>query len=120
MIQIRSSCFETNSSSTHCLVITTEDEWNLFKKNKLKLNLYTGELLELDPSDPKVLSDGRFEYSGQTYESLLAIDPCENDFDYCDRSGIFYDAYQEESKDIVIKQIKEIDKLAISIYVYDD
>ena len=35
MIQVRVGTFETNSSSTHSLVITTEDIFQQFKKGKL-------------------------------------------------------------------------------------
>lgn len=35
MIQIRQNVFETNSSSTHSLVISTEDEFSRFSKGEL-------------------------------------------------------------------------------------
>ena len=35
MIKIRSNCFETNSSSTHSLVVCTKNQYDKFKKLKL-------------------------------------------------------------------------------------
>ena len=37
MKQIRYGIFETNSSSTHCLILCTKEEWNDFQEGKLLL-----------------------------------------------------------------------------------
>lgn len=48
MLNIRRNIFETNSSSTHALVILTDQEFNDWKNNKLYINFYNTELLPLD------------------------------------------------------------------------
>ena len=47
MIQVRNKLFETNSSSTHSLVITTNDEWIKFMNNEMLIDLYSGELIPI-------------------------------------------------------------------------
>lgn len=39
MIQIRSGCFETNSSSTHCLVLANQKDWDDFMQGKSVLEM---------------------------------------------------------------------------------
>lgn len=43
MIQIRSNCFETNSSSTHSLIICDNKTWEKFIKRKLYYNVLSHE-----------------------------------------------------------------------------
>lgn len=119
MIQIRNKYFETNSSSTHCLVITTEENWKLFKENKLAINLYSGKLDELYECDPKIRDDGRFEYEGEIYDNIYDIDPRSSGYCYYSRDHMLYDALEEEGTDTIIKSIDGTDKLAVSIYCYE-
>lgn len=116
MIQIRINCFETNSSSTHCLVITTKEEWNLFKENKLAIDLYNGKLEKLSECDPKIRDDGRFEYEGKIYDNIYDIDPRSSGYCYYSRDHMLYDALKEEGTDTIIKNVDGTDKLAIAIY----
>ena len=41
MIKIRNRVFETNSSSTHSITVTTEDTYNAWKKGLVKFNEYS-------------------------------------------------------------------------------
>ena len=119
MITVRNNIFETNSSSTHCLVITTTDEWADFKDNKMFLDAYTGELTPIpeDMNVPKQLDDGRWEFNGNIYNELFDIETKE--FEWYDRSQLFYDAYCEIGKD-TCKRVLDDGKVAIAIYCYDD
>ena len=41
---IRRNTFETNSSSTHALVIMSKEDYKAWQNNEKVLNLYTGEV----------------------------------------------------------------------------
>lgn len=41
-IQVRYGTFETNSSSTHSLVICTAEEYDMFRRDELRLDSYKG------------------------------------------------------------------------------
>lgn len=45
MRQVRFGVFETNSSSTHCLVICTQEEYHQFQKNELMYDSYDQRFL---------------------------------------------------------------------------
>ncbi len=67
MKQVRYGIFETNSSSTHSLVICTAEEYNKFKNGELVLDRWgSGEIVGKD----KVKN--RFDY--QTYEDYYNDD----------------------------------------------
>ena len=59
MIQIRNKVFETNSSSTHSLVICTEDEFNKFESGEYVWEIMKGKLM--DPNDPEAKWVERYE-----------------------------------------------------------
>lgn len=46
MIQVRNSCFETNSSSTHSLIICTKEEYEGWKEGKLLYDLYEDRFID--------------------------------------------------------------------------
>ncbi len=50
---IRQGVFETNSSSTHCLCICTEEEYEKFIKGELVWELYTNKLVTPEKTDYK-------------------------------------------------------------------
>lgn len=73
--QIRIGCFETNSSSTHSLVVCTKEEYNKWKSGEL---LYDGEfitpeeaLLQIQKYTPEVTKiedvDNLNEYDISTF-----------------------------------------------------
>ena len=47
-IQVRPGVFETNSSSTHSLVICTADEYAAFKNGEMMLDIESDELIPFD------------------------------------------------------------------------
>lgn len=66
MIQIRHNIFETNSSSTHTLVICTEDEFKKFNNDELCLDYWNDTLVpfsEYNGSNRFLSSDEFFEDS---------------------------------------------------------
>lgn len=117
MIEIRKNIFETNSSSTHSLVIVSKDDWKKFKNNELVLNLYAGELNPVNESLPKQTSDGKWEYQGKVYDDIYDIESKE--FCVWDRSQTFYDAMCEMSVEKIEKDLGD-GRIAVSIYAYDD
>lgn len=56
MIQIRCGVFETNSSSTHSLIICTDEEYKKWQNNELILDRYY-DTLEPMPSDDELEDD---------------------------------------------------------------
>ena len=54
MKQIRQNTFETNSSSTHSLVICTEEEYNKLNCNELFIT-WDGKILALDEAKARLL-----------------------------------------------------------------
>lgn len=68
MIQIRKKVFETNSSSTHSLVICTEDEFNKFKSGECVWEEIRGKIM--DPNDPEAKWVKRYEDWGDYLETF--------------------------------------------------
>ena len=60
-ISVRPSVFETNSSSTHCLVIVSKTEWEKFKNGQLLFDNYNDELV------PNTISRTNGADEGQLY-----------------------------------------------------
>ena len=46
MIKIRQGTFETNSSSTHSIVICNQEEYDKLQKNELFVKTYSGEIVK--------------------------------------------------------------------------
>ena len=94
MKQVRSNIFETNSSSTHCLVIASEEDWKKFENGELVLNMYEGELLPAPEDFPKQNNEGKWEYEGETYDDLYEIADC--CVDWLERDAMLYAAYTDD------------------------
>lgn len=84
MIQVRSNIFETNSSSTHTLVICTEDEFKKFNNNELCLDYWEDKLVPFSKynginrfnrflSSDEFFEDKRFDYSPEHFEEHREI-----------------------------------------------
>ena len=118
MIQIRSSIFETNSSSSHCIVITTDQEWKKFKNGELVLDMYKGELKPITQNTkvPKKLENGTWEFEGNIYNSLFDIDS--KNYIWYNRDKMLYEAFLEDPHDIITKRFDH-SRIAISIFGYD-
>lgn len=56
MIQIRNGVFETNSSSTHSLIICTDEEYRKWKDNKMVLDRDVDRLIPM-PGDDELEED---------------------------------------------------------------
>lgn len=71
MKTIRNATFETNSSSTHALVILSKEDYKAWQNNEKTLNLYSGEVQELTDYDKKIIrnTDGSIDYEGKHFES---------------------------------------------------
>ena len=52
---IRRNTFETNSSSTHALVIISKDDYKAWQENKKVLNLYSGTVEDLSEQDKETI-----------------------------------------------------------------
>ena len=71
MKTIRYGTFETNSSSTHALVILSKEDYKAWQNNKKTLNLHSGQVQDLTDEDKKIVrnEDGSVDYDGQHFES---------------------------------------------------
>ena len=86
MRTVRYNTFETNSSSTHALVILSKEDYKAWQNNEKTLNLYSGEVQELTDYDKKIIrnTDGSIDYEGKHFES-------EYDF----KEGDYYDVIED-------------------------
>ena len=111
---IRRNTFETNSSSTHALVIISKDDYKAWQENKKVLNLYSGQVEPLSENDKKIIrnEDGSIDYNGEHFDSEYNF--MESDYydviDDNNASKEYVDNYAEVEK-------KELDdKVIMSIY----
>lgn len=74
-IKIRQGVFETNSSSTHSLVICTADEYAAFKNGDLMLDAYSEKLI---PLDQNAIKEDRYQF--KTYDNWDSGDWVEDTF----------------------------------------
>lgn len=58
MKQVRIGVFETNSSSTHSMVICTEEEFNKWMKGEVLMNLYEDTLVPVN----EIPSEDMYDY----------------------------------------------------------
>lgn len=112
MRTIRSSVFETNSSSTHSLVILSKEDYDKWQNNEVVLNLYDGEVQPLDPNKKITRNeDGTVLFNETEYESMY--DLMEEQYDEIDDSYApkeYVDEYAE------VEQKELDDKVIMSIY----
>lgn len=111
---IRPNTFETNSSSTHALVIISRDDYKAWQENKKVLNLYSGETEPLSEEDKKIIrnEDGSIDYNGEHFED-------EYDFMESDYYEVIGDAnaskeYIDNYADVEKKELG--DKVIMSVY----
>lgn len=98
-IQVRQGLFETNSSSTHSLVMFKGSDWELFKEGKLVIenSLYSNKLIRREDVpegksifDPKS-SDDIFFYDYIPYEAWISMD------DYTDMCEMIIDKVEDSN-----------------------
>lgn len=71
---VRYNTFETNSSSTHSLVILSKEEYNTWRNNEMVLDIYSGEIKPLDPNKNLVRNeDGSVDYNGKHYDDITEM-----------------------------------------------
>ena len=107
MRQIRQNTFETNSSSTHSLVLCTEDEFNNWKSGKTLLNTYTHTFVDYFEPSTKDYEEAKVDYaSGMTkymksWDNLTVEERKEYTVDYIkNRDDIDYlETYDQYSRD---------------------
>lgn len=108
MRKIRYNTFETNSSSTHALIILSKKEYEDFCNERVALNLHNGKTVPLD-KNIIMNDDGSYTYQGSHYDSLYDL-ICEN---IIDDEYATYD-YIEQYADVEQKEME--DKIIMSIY----
>lgn len=98
MIQVRNGVFETNSSSSHAIVVCTEQEYNLLK---------SGEAFIFDGDEVITLSEAKEMAKKDKYETYgdaktpeeidaMSVDEFVEWLDDTDLDIVTYDAAQEE------------------------
>jgi len=63
MRQVRHSVFETNSSSTHSIVICTKEQYKLFEENEMMYDCYDEKLV---PYSELLLKTEPYRYQRET------------------------------------------------------
>lgn len=113
---IRNDIFETNSSSTHSLVIMSKEDYNVWQKHEKTINIARdlGTVNDLSDKDKKIIrnEDGSVDYEGEHFDSIY--DFMEGDYydviDDDNASSEYINEYAE-----VVKQ-DEGDRVIMSIY----
>ena len=103
--QIRRGVFETNSSSIHTLAITTNTDWDKFKKGELLMKGYTYNISFVD-------------VNSVNKEQVLTADKYNDEEDYFDYDYMTYEAFEKlDDAEVLFKELDNI--LAISVYRYE-
>lgn len=69
MIQIRKNCFETNSSSTHSIVILTEDKFKKWEDGEVYID-YDGNIVTEEEAR-KMYDDSGYKEDGDQFEDFI-------------------------------------------------
>lgn len=111
---VRPNTFETNSSSTHALVIISKDDYKAWQNNEKVLNLYTGKVEDLSDNDRKIIrnTDGSIDYNGEHFDS--EYDFMERDYYYVIEDGNASKEYINNYAEVEQKELD--DKIIMSIY----
>lgn len=117
MIEVRKNIFETNSSSTHSLVITTKEDWAAFKNNEMILDMYDEKIKPTSDKLPKQLEDDKWEFEGKTYDNIYDIET--RTYEWWDRSNLFADAMKEMCVEDIVKDLGD-GRIAVSLYAHED
>lgn len=111
---IRRNTFETNSSSTHALVILSKEDYKSWKNNEKVLNLYAEKVEDLSDNDKKIIrnTDGSVEYDGKKFDS--EYDFMESDYYDVIGDGNASKEYIDNFAEVEQKELD--DKIIMSIY----
>ena len=111
MRTIRTKVFETNSSSTHSLVILSKEDYEKWENGEVVLDLYKKEVKPADPNKKIIHNeDGSLQFNGERYDDMyeLALDSYDIiDDEYAPKEYIdeLADVEQEELDGKVIMSI---------------
>lgn len=103
-IQVRKGVFETNSSSTHALAMTTKNDWNKFVSGEYVCKGYPYHI-ELVPA------------SSIPNEQIYDTAKYDEDKSYYDYEYMTYERYQELDAEIIEQELNGV--VAISVYEYE-
>lgn len=110
MKTIRYNTFETNSSSTHALVILTKQDYENWQNDKVALDLYKGSVVPINTDIIKT-KEGKIIYNGNTYADIDEF--MEEEYDVIDDDYATKE-YIDKYADVEMKELN--DKIILSIY----
>lgn len=70
MLQVRMSCFETNSSSANTIILLTEKEFSRWKNDEIYVDYYKNEVYEKEQIIEKMKADE--DYTGSFDDESIA------------------------------------------------
>jgi len=108
MIKIRQNIFETNSSSTHSLIIAMEEEYNAWEKGDLLFDEENNKFIKSEDAT-EVLEKQRYDYLIDYLEENSQR--IENGWIY---NNIFYNSLEEMVK------VVEVDDSELFEWLYDN
>lgn len=121
MIQARNYIFETNSSSTHSMVLTTEDKMNRWEKGDL---YYTGDCWDIPDAIKEYVDDEGFVEAKIVREAFKDEIDENEDLDYYLKDNYEIDSYDYWGEDYEQDCFKYTspsgDKLASRCYYGND
>lgn len=120
--QVRTGVFETNSSSTHAVIIVTDEEYQLYKAGKLHISRYA-ELATQEEYD-KLLEKG-IQKAKENFEKSEYLQSHYDSFeDYCDKHDLAFDIMYNWNEDCIDvehaeKEVNGTTVHALSVYGYE-
>lgn len=87
-VQVRPGVFETNSSSTHSLVVCTTSEYKMFQRGEMLLDVWNDKLVSYD--------DAKVHWSDRRYKTI------EQAFNGCWVEGELYEEFETPSGDQMV------------------
>lgn len=113
MRAVRRGVFETNSSSTHALVILSKEDYDAWQRDEKALNICSGKTVPLDENKKITKNeDGSVEYKGIKYDDIY--DLMEEEYDDIDDEYAIKEYIEEYAQ--VEQQKTEDGKVIMSIY----
>lgn len=114
MRKIRYNTFETNSSSTHSLVILSKEDYEAWQRHEKTLDLYTGKVQDLTEYDKEIIrnEDGTIEYKGVRFDNEYEfLHDCDDIIEECNATPEFVRCYGE------VEEAELDGKKIMSIYI---
>lgn len=111
MEKIRHGMFETNSSSTHSLIIASQEEYKNWENGKAIMDLFNEKMINLSNNKEIKKIENGYIYHDKYYANIEDI------YDEV-HPGKYLSESKSNRADMVTKEIG--DKVAISVYMGDD